>query len=101
MLFIPLPDLAFLWPCGALSLSGDYSFAPCRCPCQSCEPPLAIVPWIVGAISAKQGLELAFSSPAGYWVHVDPEEHSELLHEDWERYVIAPFREAGRPSPEW
>jgi hypothetical protein len=34
-------------------------------------------------------------------VHVEPGEtdHAALLSEDWERYVVAPFRECGRPVP--
>jgi len=32
-------------------------------------------------------------------LHVEPTEHSELLHEDWERYVVQPFRAAGREPP--
>lgn len=29
-------------------------------------------------------------------MHVEPTEHSELLQDEWERYVERPFREAGR-----
>src|SRR2546422_2304907 len=32
-------------------------------------------------------------------LHVEPDEHSELLREDWERYVEQPFRAAGREPP--
>ena len=70
-------------------------------PANHANPPLAIVPVDRWSHIAKQGLELASQlTPEVIAVHVDPEEHSELLHEDWERYVIVPFREAGRPSPE-
>ena len=32
-------------------------------------------------------------------MHVEPGEHSELLQEDWERYVEEPFRAAGKQPP--
>jgi amino acid transporter len=49
----------------------------------------------------KQGLELATRlSTEVIALHVDPEEHSQLLSEDWERYVIAPFRASGDPQPQ-
>jgi hypothetical protein len=64
------------------------------------EPPLVVIPidrW--GAI-AKQGLEFAARlSPKLTAVHVEPGEHAALLQEDWERYVVAPFREAGLQPP--
>ena len=37
----------------------------------------------------------------GYLLHVEPGEHSELLREDWERYVDRPFREAGAEPPKF
>jgi amino acid transporter len=70
-------------------------------PANHADPPLVIVPVDRWSHITRQGLELASQlSPEITAVHVDPEEHSELLREDWERYVIAPFRKAGRPPPE-
>jgi hypothetical protein len=48
----------------------------------------------------KQGIELASRlTTEVIAVHIEPEEHSELLHENWERYVAAPFRATGDPAP--
>jgi hypothetical protein len=48
----------------------------------------------------RQGIEFAARlSPEIIALHVDPTEHSELLQEDWERYVEQPFRTAGREPP--
>jgi hypothetical protein len=48
----------------------------------------------------KQGIEFASRlSPEIIAVHVEPGEHSELLHEDWDRYVLEPFRAAGAAPP--
>jgi hypothetical protein len=33
-------------------------------------------------------------------LHVEPNEHSELLREDWEHYVEKPFRDAGKEVPQ-
>jgi hypothetical protein len=50
---------------------------------------------------SKQGLEFASRlSPNLKAVHVEPGEHSELLKDDWERYVETPYREAGLKPPE-
>jgi hypothetical protein len=50
---------------------------------------------------AKQGLEFAARlSPSVTAVHVEPGEHAALLQEDWERYVVKPYRESGVEPPE-
>ena len=33
-------------------------------------------------------------------MHVEPDEHSELLRDDWNRYIEAPFKAAGGPMPQ-
>jgi len=33
-------------------------------------------------------------------VHVEPNEHSELLQDDWEQYVKKPFEAAGKEPPQ-
>jgi len=49
----------------------------------------------------KQGLEFAARlSPKLIAVHVEPGEHAALLQEDWERYVVKPYRESGAVPPE-
>jgi amino acid transporter len=63
-------------------------------------PPIAVVPVDRWSRICKQALEFASRlSPEIIAVHVEPGEHSELLHEDWERYVQEPFRAAGVEPP--
>jgi hypothetical protein len=63
-------------------------------------PPIAVVPVDRWSRICKQALEFASRlSPEIIAVHVEPGEHSELLHEDWERYVEEPFRAAGVEPP--
>jgi amino acid transporter len=47
-----------------------------------------------------QGIQFAARlSPEVIAVHVEPNEHSELLQDDWEQYVDKPFRDAGKEPP--
>jgi amino acid transporter len=47
-----------------------------------------------------QGVQFASRlSPEVIAVHVEPNEHSELLQDDWEQYVDKPFRDAGKEPP--
>jgi len=63
-------------------------------------PPIAVVPVDRWSRICKQGLEFASRlSPEIIAVHVESAGHSELLREDWERYVLEPFREAGEAPP--
>jgi amino acid transporter len=69
-------------------------------PANHTAPPIAVVPIDRWSHISRRGLELASTlTPEIIAVHVQPEEHSELLHEAWERYVEAPFRETGAPPP--
>jgi amino acid transporter len=62
--------------------------------------PIAVVPIDRWSIVVKQALEFASRlSPDIMAVHVEPGAHAELLQEDWDRYVTAPFREAGIEAP--
>jgi hypothetical protein len=62
--------------------------------------PIAVVPLDRWSRVYKQALEFASRiSDEIIAVHVEPENHSELLHDDWERYVITPFHEAGLEPP--
>jgi amino acid transporter len=66
----------------------------------SSQPPIVIVPMERWSKISKQALEFASRlSPEMIALHVEPGEHSELLHEDWNRYVCQPFREAGAEPP--
>ena len=70
-------------------------------PASHAEPPIAVVPIDRWSCISKQGLEFASRlTPEIIAVHVEPEKHSELLREEWERYVVGPFRQAGATQPE-
>ncbi len=62
--------------------------------------PIAVVPLDRWSRVSKQALEFASRiSNEITAIHVEPENHSELLRDDWERYVEQPFREAGVEPP--
>jgi amino acid transporter len=63
-------------------------------------PPIAVVPIDRWSCVSKQALEFASRiSPEIIALHVEPGEHSELLHDEWQRYVEEPFRRAGEVPP--
>jgi len=63
--------------------------------------PIAVVPIDRWSRVSKQALEFASRiSNEIVAIHVEPENHSELLRDDWERYVEKPFREAGIDPPQ-
>ena len=65
-------------------------------------PPIAVVPIDRWSSICKQAIEFASRlSTEIIAVHVEPGEHSELLHDDWERYVEEPFRKAGAEPPQF
>jgi amino acid transporter len=69
-------------------------------PANHASPPIAVVPVDRWGLATKQALEFASRiSPEIIAIHVEPGEHTELLHDDWKRYVEAPFREAGKTPP--
>jgi amino acid transporter len=62
--------------------------------------PIVVVPVEHWSRIFKQALEFASGlSPEIMAVHVEPGDHSELLHEDWDRYVERPYRAAGAVPP--
>jgi len=62
--------------------------------------PLVVIPIDRWSAISKQGLEFAARlSPRLTALHVEPGEHATLLHEDWDRYVVTPFRKAGLEPP--
>jgi len=64
------------------------------------QQPLAVIPIDRWSNITRQGIEFAARlSPELIALHVEPTEHSELLREDWERYVEQPFRAEGREPP--
>jgi amino acid transporter len=75
----------------------------CKIPVQTAslsQPPIAVIPIDRWSNISRQGIEFAARlSPEVIALHVEPTEHSELLQEDWERYVEQPFRAAGKEAP--
>ncbi len=63
-------------------------------------PPIVVVPFDRWSAITKQALEFASRlSSEIIALHVEPGEHSELLHDDWERYVVSAFREVSCEPP--
>ena len=64
------------------------------------EPPIAVIPIDRWSNITRLGIEFASRlSPDVIALHVDPSEHSELLQDDWKRYVEQPFRASGKEPP--
>jgi amino acid transporter len=62
--------------------------------------PIAVVAIDHWSVITRQGIEFAARlSPEVIALHVEPNEHSELLQDDWEQYVAQPFRAAGKNPP--
>jgi amino acid transporter len=69
-------------------------------PANEAARPIVVVPVEHWSQVSKQALEFASRlSPEIIAVHVEPGEHSELLHTEWERNVEQPFRTAGVELP--
>jgi amino acid transporter len=63
--------------------------------------PIAVVPLDRWSRITKQGIEFASRLTTDIIaVHVEPDEHSELLRDDWNRYIEAPFKTAGATPPQ-
>ena len=101
LLFIPLTIFFFVM------VRRHYHFVrvltTCRVPVQAAAPcgdPIVVLPIDRWSNVTRQGVEFAARlSPEVIALHVEAGEHSELLQEDWERYVEAPFRAAGKQPP--
>jgi amino acid transporter len=102
MIFIPLLIYSFV------AVRRHYHMVTMRTNCpvpvtpaDHAAPPIAVVPIDRWSWISKQGLEFASRlTPEIIAVHVEPEEHATLLREEWDRYVVPPFREAGGPQPQ-
>ena len=69
-------------------------------PGNQADRPIPVVPVEHWSQISKQALEFASRiTPEIFAVHVEPGDHSEFLHMDWERYVEQPFRAAGVEPP--
>jgi amino acid transporter len=63
--------------------------------------PIAVIAIDRWSNIARQGIEFAARlSPEVIALHVEPNEHSELLQDDWEQYVERPFRAQGKEPPQ-
>src|SRR5271167_4377331 len=63
--------------------------------------PIAVIAIDRWSNITRQGIEFAARlSPEVIALHVEPNEHSELLQDDWEHYVEQPFRAAGKEPPQ-
>jgi hypothetical protein len=63
--------------------------------------PIAVIAIDRWSNITRQGIEFAARlSPEVIALHVEPNEHSELLQDDWEQYVEQPFRAAGKEPPQ-
>jgi amino acid transporter len=63
--------------------------------------PIAVIAIDRWSNITRQGIEFAARlSPEVIALHVEPGEHSELLHDDWEHYVERPFRAQGKEPPQ-
>jgi len=101
LLFIPLTIFLFV------TVRRHYHFVRMRSTCKipvdaafSGPPPIAVVPIDRWSTISRQGIEFASRlSPDIIALHVEPAEHSELLQDDWDRYVDQPFRAAGKQPP--
>ena len=63
--------------------------------------PIAVIAIDRWSNITRQGIEFAARlSPEVIALHVEPNEHSELLRQDWEQYVERPFRAAGKAPPQ-
>jgi hypothetical protein len=62
--------------------------------------PIAVIAIDRWSSITRQGIEFAARlSPEVIALHVEPNEHSELLQDDWEQYVDRPFRAQGKQPP--
>ncbi len=101
LLFIPLTIIFFI------VVRRHYHFVKtlttCKVPVDAAsfsQQPIAVIPIDRWSNITRQGIEFAARlSQEVIALHVDPTEQSELLQEDWERYVEQPFRTAGREPP--
>jgi len=101
LIFIPLTIVFFI------VVRRHYHFVKtlttCKVPVNAAsfsQQPIAVIPVDRWSNIIRQGIEFAARlSPEVIALHVEPSEHSELLQEDWARYVDQPFRAAGREPP--
>src|SRR6202162_1357094 len=101
LLFIPLAIVLF-----ALVRRHYHSvnlLTSCKVPVDAAglsQPPIAVITIDRWSNITRQGIEFAARlSPEVIALHVEPNDHSELLQDDWKQYVEKPFRAAGKEPP--
>jgi amino acid transporter len=102
LLFIPLTILVF-----SMVRRHYHSvkvLTTCKVPVDAAglsQHPIAVIAIDRWSIITRQGIEFAARlSPEVIALHVEPNEHSELLQNDWELYVERPFRAEGKEPPQ-
>jgi amino acid transporter len=102
LLFIPLTIVCF-----AIVRRHYHSvkvLTTCKAPVDAAglnQHPIAVIAIDRWSNITRQGIDFAARlSPEVIAVHVEPNEHSELLQDDWEQYVDKPFRAADRKPPQ-
>ncbi len=101
LLFIPLTIVLFI------AVRRHYHsvrmLTSCKVPVDAArlgEPPIVVIPIDRWSNITRQGIEFAARlSPEVIALHVDPNESSGLIEDDWKRYVEPPFRAAGKEPP--
>ncbi len=102
LLFIPLTILFF-----AMVRRHYHSvkmLTSCKIPVDAVglsQHPIAVIAIDRWSNITRQGIEFAARlSPEVIALHVEPNEHSELLQDDWAQYVERPFRAEGKEPPQ-
>jgi amino acid transporter len=101
LLFIPLTVLFFTIVRRHYHSVKVLTF--CRVPVFAAElsqPSIVVIPIERWSSITRAGIEFASRlSPEVIALHVEADDKSELLQEDWDRYVDQPFRAAGKEPP--
>jgi amino acid transporter len=101
LLFIPLA--IFLFTVVRRHYHSVKVLTSCRVPVNVAglkQPPIAIVPIDRWSNISRQGIEFAARlSTEVIVLHVEPDDHDELLQDDWDRYVKRPFHTACKEPP--
>jgi amino acid transporter len=102
LLFIPLA--IFLFVLVRRHYHSVKLLTSCKLPVDAAglsQPPIAVITIDRWSNITRQGIEFAARlSPEVIALHVEPNEHSELLQDDWEQYVVRPFRTEGKEPPQ-
>src|SRR5271169_1921788 len=102
LLFIPLT--IFLFTLVRRHYHSVKLLTSCKIPVDAAglnQHPIAVIAIDRWSNITRQGIEFAARlSPEVIALHVEPNEHSELLQDDWEQYVDRPFRAAGKEPPQ-